>query len=148
DLDQLPARNDDFLAGSQSAKDDHGSSGAIVDGGGGFRAGQLAEPIANDVLARGAFAAFEVHFEVEVAAGGFAGGTGSGIGDGRAAEVGVQNDAGGVNNAAQVGAVIASETFGGAAGDFGSVGRLDRFLLEQFADAVEFLPHAFHHAFA
>ena len=60
-----------------------------------------AEPVADRLRPRRALAGFEIEFEVEVAAGGVGRGLGRRLGERRPAEVGVQDDAGGVDDGPQ-----------------------------------------------
>src|SRR5207244_3992349 len=98
DLDELAARQDDLFAGGQCPQHDDGGGGAVVDRRRRLGAGGAADPLTDGDLAGGAFAGGEVEFEVEVAAGGVVGGAGGGLGGRGAAEVGVQDDAGGVDH--------------------------------------------------
>ena len=144
DLDQLPAGDDHFLPGGQGAQDDHGRGGAVVDGRRRLAAEQRAEHFADRVLPARALAGGEVEFEVQVAASGLVGGLRRGLGDGRAAEVGVQDDPGGVDDGPQVaGALPASTRAATRRPRHSSVQRAVEGLprLQSFAQGIQFGPH-------
>ena len=50
DLDQLPAREDDFLSLAKSTQGNHRGGGVVIDGRGGLGAGQAANPLADGQL--------------------------------------------------------------------------------------------------
>ena len=102
DLDELAAGDDHFLARGQGTQNDHRGGGVVVDRGGRLRPGQPANPFADGVLARRSLAGFQVHFQVEIAAGRFVSRAGRRLGHRRPAQVGVQDDAGGVDDRPQL----------------------------------------------
>ena len=102
DLDQLAARDEHVAARGERAQHEHQRGGVVGDGEPGLGAGQRGDQRRDGVLARAAAARREVELEVGVAAGD---GVGRGqrlAGERRAAEVGVDDHAGGVHDRPQV----------------------------------------------
>src|SRR5205085_4473784 len=95
DLDELPARDDRFALAAEGAQHDDGGGGVVVDDGRALGPGKLGDPVADRVLARGALAGLQIHFEVEIAAPGIIGSSSGHVGDRRPYQVRVQHDDGG-----------------------------------------------------
>ena len=104
-LDGLAAADDHVAPGGQRGQPQEQRGGVVVDGEAGLGAGDRLDQGAEVVEARAALAGGEVVLQVgEAAAGGVHGGAG-GVGEGGAAEVGVQDHAGSVDYGSQGGAV-------------------------------------------
>src|SRR5207253_3539188 len=116
DLDQLPAREDDFLALAKGTQGNDGGGGVVIDCRGGLGAGQPAKPLADGQLPRRALTGFQIQFEIEITAGGFVGGPGGLVRNRCPAQVRVQDDARGIDNAAQLGAQSDAKPFADARG--------------------------------
>lgn len=100
DLDQFSAGDDDFLAwaGGEVAKDEDERSSAVVDDGGGGGTGGDGDGLLEVSGAWAAFAGIEVQFEIGVTAGDRAEGGEGGSGEWGAAEVGMGENAGAVDD--------------------------------------------------
>ena len=83
------------------AQHDDGGGGVVVDGGSRFSAGQPAHPFADGDLPRRTFAAIEIEFQVEIAARRL-GPPCRLLRERRTAEIGVQDDAGGIDDRSQL----------------------------------------------
>ena len=102
DLDSLPARDNDLFSFSQGGETEEDGGGIIVDDEGSFGAGQSTNQRFNKSLTRAAFAAFNFEFYIGKAFGDlFHGGNGI-TAQGSAAEISVENDAGGIYQRTQV----------------------------------------------
>jgi len=141
DLDQFAAGDDDLGAGwgGEVAEDEDEGGGGIIDDGGGGGVGGEGEEVFDVGGAGSAFAGVEVEFEVAVTGGDIGEGEGGGLGEGGAAEVGVEEDAGAVDDRLEA---VAGE--GGEGGvqlgdERGEVGDLAgcAALVEAFADGVD-----------
>ena len=98
DFDEFAAGDDDFAAVGERGQDEQDGGGAIVDDDGGFGAGQAFEEMRGVDVALAACAGFEIVFEIGVLRGGAAKFFDGGFGERRAAKIGVQDDAGGVDD--------------------------------------------------
>ena len=103
DFDGFGAGDDDLASGGEGGEAEEDGGGVVVDGEGGFGAGELLEEGFQLGVASAALAGVEVVFEVGVAVGGLVGGLGGGAAEGGAAEVGVNDYAGGVDYGAGLG---------------------------------------------
>ena len=65
DLDQLAARDDDLAPAGERAEHQQHGRGVVVDDGGGFGAGQLAQQLLDERVAIAAPARGEIEFEVD-----------------------------------------------------------------------------------
>jgi hypothetical protein len=97
DLDELAARNDDFLPHSQGVEDEDGRSGVVVDHGRGLGARELPEEPGDVDVALAAAAGIKVEGQGGVPAADFVEGLEGGLGQHRPAEAGVHDDARGVH---------------------------------------------------
>ena len=102
DLDQLTAGDEHVAAGGERAQHQHQRGGVVGDGEPGLGAGERGDQRLDGVLARAAAAGGEVELEVRVAAGDGVGCCQRLAGERRAAEVGVDDDAGRVHDGTQV----------------------------------------------
>src|SRR5205814_8255386 len=100
DLDQLAARNDDFLAfaGSEMPKDEHQGRGAVVDDRRRFRAADEGQVVFEISGAAAPHAAGQIEFEIVVVGGNGLKHLDYGESERRAAQVGVDDDAGAVDH--------------------------------------------------
>jgi hypothetical protein len=102
DLDKLAAGDHDLLAGpGQRGGGEQHRSGAVVDGERGLGAGELGEEVLRVSVARAAGAGLRVPLEVGIALRRSGDRVARRFGERRAAEVGVDDHAGGVDHAAQ-----------------------------------------------
>ena len=98
---QLAARDDDFLARCQRVEREQHGGGVVVDHGGGFRAGQLAQQVGDEVVAVAAPAGGQVKFQIRWRGERLHHRLHGGIGQQGAAQVGVQHRAGEVEHGLQ-----------------------------------------------
>ena len=122
DFDGLAAADDDFAVLGVGGECEEECGGVVVDDEGGFCAGEGAEEPVGVMVAGAAGSGGEVEFEVGVAGGDFGHGLDGGVAEGGAAEVGVDDDAGGVDDGAERAFGGGAEEAGGGAGDFGGAG--------------------------
>ena len=115
DLDQFAARDDGLAARRQFVQGEEDGSGIVVDGDG-RRAEQVFEQRRGVGVALAAASGAEIVFQVAVA------GEQSVLAERGAAEVGVEHDAGGVDDAAQRRLFPILEGFGYGSGDIGRGG--------------------------
>ncbi len=101
DLDELAARNHDLAVAGEGREHEEQGGGVVVDGHGGLGAGDAAQEGLDVLVAAAALAGFEVVLEVAVAARDCRHGGDGGVRERRAAEVGVNDDAGGVDHGTQ-----------------------------------------------
>lgn len=105
DLDELGAGNDDFIFpfGNEGSKSEDEGGGAVVDGGRGFgfeEAGEGGFEVAGSFSTS---AGGEIEFEIGVAGRNFLESTGSAGSEGRASEIGMNQDAGGIDDGLEAG---------------------------------------------
>jgi hypothetical protein len=112
DLDQLPTRDDRLSALGHCIEHEHERGRAVVHDQRVLGAGELAQQRGRVRVARSPGAALEIVFEVAEALGDGIDGRAGGRGQRRASEVGVQDDAGGVDRRAQRRAGAARERIG------------------------------------
>ena len=127
DLDHLPARDDHLAAAGERGEREQQRRGVVVDGDACLRAGDAPQQPAEVRVARPAFAALQVEFQVGVAAPGLRHRLDRRLRERGAAEVGVDHDAGGVDRAAQAASQslrALHDRLGGGAGGRGA-GALD-----------------------
>jgi len=105
DFDEFSPGDDDFAIAGEGGEGEDEGGGVVVDDGGGFGAGEGAEEIADEMGAATAFAGFEIEFDGGVASGDFGQGGDGGFCEGRSSEAGVDDDAGGVDDGREDGAV-------------------------------------------
>ncbi len=98
DLDQLAARDDDFLSAGQALEREQHRGGAVVDDEGGLRAGEPPQQALDVRVARAALLPGHVHLEIRVGPRHLVQPLLREGGEQRAAEVGVQHDAGRVDH--------------------------------------------------
>lgn len=100
DLDQFASGDDDLLAwaGGEMAEDKDEGGGAVVDDGGGGGAGGEGDGLLEVGGTGASFAGFQVEFEIGIPAGDRAEGGEGGEGERGAAEVGMSEDAGAVDD--------------------------------------------------
>ena len=115
DLDQLASRDDHVAssAAERGGSEQHGA-GAVVDDDRRLRAGQLAEQLLDVRVAAAALAGREVQLEVRIALAGAGDSLARGGRQRRAAEVGVDDHAGGVDHSTQRGAFELGQQLSGA----------------------------------
>ncbi len=101
DFDHLAARDDRLLAPGQSGQGEQHRAGVVVDHRGGLGAGQAAEHLLDVAVAVPAAAGVEIDFKVRIGAGHRVHRCQRFFTQRRAAEVGVQQSAGGVDDVAQ-----------------------------------------------
>ena len=109
DLDQLAAGNDDLLTLGESIQSQENRCGIIIHNGSGFRSRQLDQELLNGFFTPAAFAGRQVVFQVD----GMAGHCGHRV-DGclrqqRAAQIGMENRAGGVDHANVAGSALGGD---------------------------------------
>src|SRR5579863_5116616 len=104
DFDELSARDDDFAAASQRGQNQKNCSGVVVDHDGGFGSGQAREQTRGVDVASTARARLQIVFQVGVMGCGSTNVVGGFGGKRRAAEIGVQDHSGGVDDGPQGGA--------------------------------------------
>jgi hypothetical protein len=102
DLDQLAARDHDLLARGEAGEPEHRRGRVVVRDDRVLGAGEVAQQLAQVIVARAALALVEVVLDVRVAAGDLLDRGACGRGERRAAEVRVQDHAGRVDHAAQL----------------------------------------------
>ncbi len=98
DFDELAARDEDFAVARERGEDEQNGGGAIVDDDGGFGAGEALEQLRGVNVALAARAGFEVVFEIGILRRGAAEFFDGGFGERGASEIGVENDAGGIDH--------------------------------------------------
>ena len=98
DFDELAARDEDFAVARERCENEEHGGGAIVDDDSGFGAGEALEHTRGVDVALAARAGFEVVLEIRILRGGAAEFFDGGFGERRATEIGVQDDAGGVDD--------------------------------------------------
>jgi hypothetical protein len=89
------------MSGGQGFECEYRCGGAVVHGGGRFGAGQRAEVIPQHLLAGRAFPGGQREFEAAILRRGFESRLGGGLRERRPAEIGMQHDAGSVDDAAE-----------------------------------------------
>ncbi len=144
DLDQLAPGDHDLAAQGEAVEGDQHRGGVVVDHGRRLGAGQLAEQLLDDAVAAAAPAGLQVDLQAAVAGGGLGDAAEGVCGQGGAAEVGVQDDAGGVDHRAEAGGELAVEALAD-----GGHGELDQLrpvrggapLQQVFAQPGEGVPH-------
>src|ERR1700722_2719142 len=97
-FDEFAARDKDFAIASERGEDKQHGGGAIVDDDGGFGAGEALEKLTGMNVAFAARAGFEIVFEIGILRCGAAKFLDGGFGERGAAEIGVEDDAGGVDD--------------------------------------------------
>src|SRR5579871_6148489 len=98
DFDEFAARDEDFAVASEGGEDEEDGGGAVVDDDSRFGAGEAFEELRGVNIALAAGAHFEVVLEIRILRGGAAEFFDGGFGERGAAEVGVEDDAGGVDH--------------------------------------------------
>ena len=122
DFDELPARHDDLASGGQGGQGEHGGAGVVVYGGCGFGADELLEQVFDGQAAMRAPASGQIHFHAGVIAG-HGGHLGYGfVGQRRAPQPGVQENAGGVNDGPEQRRFAFHDSAGDSLGQVGNVG--------------------------
>lgn len=101
DLDEFATRNNDFAAAGERRESDQYCGGAIVDDDGGFRAGEAFDEAREMNVAFATSAGGEIVFEIGISHGGALEFGDNGGGEGGAAEIGMKDDAGGVDDRAE-----------------------------------------------
>ena len=102
DLDELPARDDDFLRRGQRGQHQHGGGGVIIDDSGRFRAGQFRQNVFDQFVTLGAFAGIAIDCQRATALQLAQDGIDHAGGQNGPAQTGVQDDAGGVDGFADM----------------------------------------------
>ena len=118
DFDKLTARDDDFGGFRERVEDEKDGGGVVVDDDGGFGADEIGEEAGGVDIALSALAGGDVVFEIGVARGGRSECIGDCGPERRAAEIGVKDDARGVDDG--------REGRGEAGGDFSGDARFER----------------------
>ena len=103
DFDELTAGDDDFTAAGESGQHQKNSGGVVVDDDGGFGAGQARQQARRVNVASAPRASFQVVFEIGILRCSGADSFDGFCSERRAAEVGVQDDPGGVDDGTQRG---------------------------------------------
>ena len=98
DFDKLTAGDEDFAIASEGGEDEQHGGGAVIDDDNGFGAREALEESRGVDVALSACAGFEVVFEIGILRRGAAEFFDGGFGERSAAEIGVKDDAGGVDD--------------------------------------------------
>jgi len=98
DFDEFAARDEDFAVTREGGESEKDGGGTIVDDDSGFGAGEAFEEMRGVDVALAAGTELEVVFEIRILRGGAAEFFDGGLGERGAAEIGVKDDAGGVDH--------------------------------------------------
>lgn len=144
DFDEFAARDDDFEIFGERVEGEEDCGSIVIDDDGGFGGGGEGKEAGDVGVAFAASARGEIEFEVGVALGGRGDGLSCGGGERGTAEIGVEDDAGGVDDAAERGGegcvnIFEDEAFDclGSGGVGGRVIAFARGLFELSADLGE-----------
>jgi hypothetical protein len=117
DLDELASRDEDFATLGEGSEGEDGGGGVVVNDGGGRGAGETGQEGGDEGGPAASGTGFEVELEVAVSGGGLADVFDGFGGERGPAEAGMEQDSGGVQDGAEVGAGFEEEEFSGSLGD-------------------------------